>query len=184
MAQGSAGNVNSTLRESALLKVFDQADLWVRRTNDVGWKGNDIYFEGPLAAQTRETPIRPTETAAFNVRVQNDSERSRELTVKAVASGDPGWQVTYQQGATDISAVITGPRMNVGTLASGAYVDLTVTLRGTNALDSGSRREIVFTGKALGATNGADTVMVAAEVLNEIIVNSTRDEPDARLSTR
>lgn len=182
VAQGSAGTNNSTLAESALLKVLDQADLWVRRTNDVAWKGNDIYFEEPVASQTRETRIQPTETASFNVRVQNDSERSRELTVQAVASGDPGWLATYKQDATNVSALITGGGLNVGTLASGAFVDLTVELRGSNALDSGSRREIVFTGKPLGATNGSDVVKVAAEVLNEIIVNSTGDQPDASLT--
>lgn len=183
VAQASAATNNSTLAESALLKVLDQADLWVRRTNDTVWKGDDIYYEAPLPSQTREMAIQPTESASFQVRLQNDSERDRALTVRAEASGDPGWLATYKLGATDISALITNAGYNTATLATGEYVDFTVTLKSaTNALDPQSKIEIVFTGKAVGGTNGSDTVKVAASVLNQIIVNSTGDEPDASLT--
>lgn len=180
VAQGGAGTNNSTLAESAMLKVLDQSDLWVQRTNDATWKGDNVYYEAALDSQTREAAIRPTESASFNVRIQNDSERDRQLSIRATISGDPGWLATFKQGATDVTALMTNAGINVGTLSKSGSVDFTVTLRGiTNGLPSGSRREVVFTSQIVGGTNGVDTAMVAAEIVNEIIVNITGDEADA-----
>jgi len=183
VAQGSAGTNNSMIAEGSLLKVQDQADLWVRRTNDSVWKGDDIYAEAALPSQTREMAIQPTETAAFQIRLQNDSERARALTVKATASSDPGWLATYKLGVTDISSLITNAGYNTATLATGEFVDFNVALKAaTNALDPESRIEVTLLGKTVGGTNGADVVKIAASVLNNIIVNTTGDEADANLT--
>lgn len=138
--------------------VRHQPDLWIRKSPEPLFDGNNIYnLTG--AGQERAATVIANRTVIFAFHVQNDGNTADSFTVTAPAGGN-GWTVQYYTNAgANITAAITGSGWNSGMLSAGVstgfYVKVTPTTAVSGAMltlpitaastKDGTKRDVVKT---------------------------------------
>lgn len=98
----AAGSAGRCFQPWSDLLVKDAAEP------DAAYSGDNAYQAAPDLAQTRSQTVAPRATAAYDVKVQNDSAESRAYALKAVESAEPDWDVVYRVGGVDVSQAMRG----------------------------------------------------------------------------
>ena len=84
-------------------------DLLAKKSSqaDSAYALDNVYQKTPAGGQILSQTVTPGVVARYYVRLQNDSNVSRALVLRAVESTVSGWSVVYKYGATDITPLIT-----------------------------------------------------------------------------
>lgn len=154
-----------------------QPDLWVRRSVDAGYLGDNLYTESG-AGQTISQAIDAGTTAAYYCKVQNDGLATDTLTVTAPAAS-AGWGVKYQtMGATpvDITAQITGAGWSTGALLPNGVVGIVALVNPASGLAAGLAKTLTIT-----AASGANPAQTDVAVLTTAV--KLKAQPDLWLRT-
>jgi hypothetical protein len=164
------------------IKIIDWGDLLVKTDYDPTNKyiGAGIYGERPLPAQTLTNLITLSNQAGFNVLIQNDDALPHQYILTGREYGNPGWTTKYLLGSTDISAGIHGVNgYTLPPLAGHSAQVITIQSVSTNHVSGDEQRADLELHSTNDPTTTIDSIEVASIVMQEIVVNTTGDEPDA-----
>ena len=149
------------------------------------FQGDNEYQDTPEGNQVVEQTVANTETAVFQVKVENDaSESSQSLTVRAAESGESGWRIRYQVGAgeaaTDITEAVRGVEgYRTGVLPAGEGEIITVFVTALPSAPGGSSvsTEVRVTSGGLLATEDAVRAVthVALKMRSDLMIANEGD---------
>ncbi len=115
------------------------------------YRGDDIYSSIPRATQKQALTAPAGTTRRFFVRIQNDRTDTDTLTLRAVETGAPGYQVAYYRAGHNITAAVRNGTYALEPLAPGQTANLNVRITPTVQAPPGSSRYVDLTGRS--ATN-------------------------------
>lgn len=162
--------------------LISPGDLLIKRGRDAVslFAGGGIYQTVALNPQIKSNALPANKDSIFQIQIKNHDQEAQSFILLAVERGNPGWKRTYAISGTDVSTEIETPAgAQLPPIPAGAALVLEVTMQATNAPLTDVKR-IEFTLKlASDPDTILDAVEAVTELANEIIVNSTGDEPDA-----
>jgi len=124
----SAGSSIDAALATTTVNPADQGDLMIRSSGESAFLTNDIYESAP-AVQVKSQSINPGAEATYEIRLQNDGNRTQTYTVTGSGSSG-GFTVRYFNafaGGTDVTSSVTGAGYSVN-LAAGASAELRLTV--------------------------------------------------------
>jgi hypothetical protein len=157
-------DIANTSAFASLTFVRIQPDGQIRRLSDSVVFGNDVYGSDGLG-QTFTHPVAPGGSWSFAVQVQNDGDRTDDITVTAASIGtSPDVSVRYFAGWFDVTALVNGGGFTFAGVPPGGVRRLPVQFHAVSGapVDERSRQLVTFTS---GTAPIADSVLVAARVL-------------------
>jgi hypothetical protein len=125
-----------------------QPDAQIRRVSDGMVFGDDVYGRFPPSDQIRKHTIAAGADWSFAVQVQNDGQRTDDITVTASAIlQPPDIKVRYFAGWFDVTASVTGTGFTFADVPPGGIRKLPVQFRASPGASVGSRavRNVTFT---------------------------------------
>jgi hypothetical protein len=159
-------NIASTATYSAPLTfVHVQPDGRIRRLSDSTIFGNDVYNSDGSSGQTVTHPIAPGADWSFAVQVQNDGERTDNITVTAAPIlSSPNITVRYFVGYFDVTSHVTGTGFTFADVPPGEIRRLPVQFRASSSapVDARSHQLVTFTA---GNAPVIDAVRVGVRVI-------------------
>jgi hypothetical protein len=110
-------------------------DGLVKKGSVAAYSGDDVY-NSTGNGQTVLAKTKRGRLATFQMKVQNDGTGSDAITVDGCASSS-GFVVSYTEGATDITADVTGGTYTVAGLAPGDEVTLSMSIKVARSVSIG-----------------------------------------------
>jgi hypothetical protein len=159
-------NVAGTATYSAPLTfVHVQPDGQIRRLSDNTIFGNDVYNSDGSHGQTVTHPIAPSGSWSFAVQVQNDGQRTDNITVTAAPIlSSPDITVRYFAGYFDVTSHVTGTGFTFANVPAGGIRKLPVQFRANSGapVDARSHQLVTF---SAGNAPVIDAVRVGVRVV-------------------
>jgi hypothetical protein len=141
-------NIAGTATFAPLTFVHVQPDGQIRRLSDSTIFGNDVYNSDGSSGQTVTHAIAPGADWSFAVQVQNDGQRSDNITVTASPIlSSPDITVRYFAGYFDLTSKVTGTGFTFANIPPGEIRRLQVQFRAISgaAVDARSHQLVTFT---------------------------------------
>ncbi len=136
---------DTTTRDAVQARTVVQGtgDLLIKlgKETDSAFALDNVYQSVPAGAQARAQGIEPGEDQVYHVRVENDSDTSRSLIVKAAESSGDGWSLRYLRAGTEITGVITGPGYTTAILPPGGGEVLVVVVTANSSIAAGQIKD-------------------------------------------
>ena len=107
---------------------------------------NDTYQVAPGGGQIESQTVDAGGTATYDIRLENDDNTgtARTFVLKAVAGVEPGWQLVYRLGTTDITSSICDDRgYTTALLAPGQSLTLSLDVSPTAAAVGGNSKAAI-----------------------------------------
>ncbi len=103
--------VRDALRAATTVTVARRADLLIRCAGEATsqYRTDNVYQTAPTGEQIKTQSVRRNATATYCLQVQNDGNTTRQFTLRAGESAEPGWTVSYRLGDADITAAMGSP---------------------------------------------------------------------------
>jgi hypothetical protein len=156
-------DIAGTATFAPLTFVHVQPDGQIRRLSAIF--GNDVYNIDGADGQTAWHPIAPGADWSFAVQVQNDGQRSENITVNAgPLSSSPDINVRYFVGYFDVTSRVTGAGFTFANVPPGEIRRLPVQFRASSGapIDALSGQRVTFTA---GSAPVSDVVRVIVRVV-------------------
>ena len=166
---------------TAPIEIELRADLLLKRSDEPAgsFALNDVYQKtAPAGAQDRHEQFSGDgEAIRFDVKIENDEAGPLTLRLTGLESGSTAIPAAYFQGATDITAAITGSGWTTPQIAAGGSVTLRVEFGPADEASPGDLRSTRLTLQP--ADGGGPADMVRMEVVNAPPVEVTLRRPEA-----
>ena len=162
------------------LKILIRGDLLIKRAAESASRygiDND-YQSNPSGQQVRTNLAKLTDSAEFQVKIENDDPLPRTFVLKATDYGTNGWDMKYLFNNQNIAAQLAVGGFTLPQLASSASHTITVRMTPTNAPGGDQRRVLLQLESSTEPGVVLDIVEAVTDFAGEIIVNTTGDEPD------
>lgn len=162
---------------------YDQADAMLRNKGGSAFTGSDVYETTPNT-QVVSQQVNPGSSVTYEIRIQNDGNRTQSFTVTGSASSD-GFTLQYYdslQGSTEVTPSVIGSGLTYS-LGVGEYRDLTLIVNAAAAFNgplSGAVKSATVTLSG-GGTNDvvrADTTVIAKDQVDAMIRNKGETDAD------
>ncbi|MCB1120463.1 MAG: hypothetical protein KJT03_02860 [Verrucomicrobiae bacterium] len=178
------------------MTIQSRGDLLIKKKEDpeAMFGENDVYQSGPVGAQVENSPIKPNETAEYQIRIENDNDEATSFVVRAreeetsptlddnVLNQNPGgdrWTRTYAiNGEDQTTALFSEAGYDTGDLGPGASLILEVGITADTQESGASFSSFITLFEDAEAEEALDAVEANTSILNIIIVNDDRDLPD------
>jgi hypothetical protein len=141
-------DIPGTATFAPLTFVHVQPDGQIRRLSDGTIFGNDVYNSDGSSGQTVTHTVAPGAAWSFAVQVQNDGQRTDNITVTASPIlSSPDITVRYFAGYFDVTSRVTGAGFTFANVPPGEIRKLQVQFGATSgaAVDARSHQLVTFT---------------------------------------
>jgi hypothetical protein len=158
-------NIAGTATFAPLTFVHVQPDGQIRRLSDSTIFGNDVYNSDGSSGQTVTHTVAPGADWSFAVQVQNDGQRTDNITVTASPIvSSPDISVRYFAGYFDVTSYVTGTGFTFANVPPGEIRRLPVRFRASSGalVDARSAQIVTFTA---GNAPVIDKVRVSVRVV-------------------
>ncbi|MDI6786864.1 MAG: hypothetical protein QME51_00625, partial [Planctomycetota bacterium] len=180
------GSSDDTVRISLSCRDRNQPDVKVSE-NAITYTGENVY--DPPTSQIMTKVINQSATISYYVSIQNDGNRTDTFTITGTAGTQGWWTITYYEGATNRTALITSSGW-VTSIARDAEKQLIVHisapitpdktnniyLYATSSSDASKKDSVRFVISTTAVTAGLPAT--TTDVTTGLVITSTQMNPD------
>ncbi|MDI6788519.1 MAG: hypothetical protein QME51_09125, partial [Planctomycetota bacterium] len=170
----SVGNVLRSLGDMTGYGYDNYASV-----ESVAYLGDNIYNLDAIS-QTAQRSTLNNQTVSYLIRIQNDGNVSDTFSVSGSGSSVSGWTVSYYDGATDITAQVTGSGYIISALSPTLYAVLRLEVTPSGGVPAGSALDIFITATPQNDPTKKDTVKARTKVSGWGTPPTTTGAPTAR----
>jgi hypothetical protein len=163
VAAAEINDIANTAAFASLTFIRVQPDGQIRRLSDGAILGDDVYGRDGVG-ETATHGVAPGGAWSYAVQVQNDGERTDDITVTAGAIFvSPNIAVRYFAGWFDVTGLVNGAGFTFGAVPPGAVRRVSVQFTASPGASPGerSRQRVTFTSQAAPVS---DAIVVAVRV--------------------
>ena len=155
-AAGQLGDGTTTMRTTPVRVVFPGPDAQIKRSTHTSYVGEGVFNTSGVS-QTVRSQVKPGESAAFSIQIQNESTSNDSFLAKGCGDSS-GFTVRYWEGSTNVTSAVVSGSYTTGMLAPAEQAFLAAKVSARSTATVGALKSCLLTATSQASPTKQDAV--------------------------